>query len=112
MWTLRRGVQGAMTAISDQPPKQHAPRLADSTMQHQKKHLLRHLIFIILEQPSEEYTSEFESLGPHFFFQIFKDQGDTRTEGIYIIYLFIPFSNRTRYRGYLPLLLIIHADLE
>ena len=106
-WTLLRGVQGAMSTVPDQPPEQHSPRLADSTIQDQKNHLLRRSMSIILEQPSEEYASEFESLGP----RISKEQGDAGIEGTYDIY-YIPFSNRTRYRGYLPLLLIVYADLE
>ena len=41
---------------------------------------------IILKQPSEEYTSEYESIGPQFFSQISKEEGDIRSKAAYDTY--------------------------
>ena len=84
---LLRGVLGAMSNVPGQPFEQHGPRLAKST-KDQKKHLPSLSMSTIPEQPSEEHASEFESLGPYFFSQISKKQGDARIDA-YDTYLYI-----------------------
>ena len=85
-WTLLRGDQGAMSDVPDQPFEQHNPRLAETTIQYQQNRLLRHFMSIILKQPSEEYTSEYESIGPQFFSQISKEEGDVRSSAVFDTY--------------------------
>ena len=89
----------AMYNVPDQSLEQHGPRLANSTIQGQNKHLLRRLLAIMPEQPSEEYISEFESLGPYFFSRISKEQGDARSDAVYGTYLYIYYLYGTNPRN-------------
>ena len=75
------GVLGTMSNVPGQPFEQHGPRLANSTFQDLKKQILQRSKSIILKQASQEHASDFESLGPHFFCRMSKEQGDVRSDG-------------------------------